>query len=364
MINKILRRIVLLSVLFSACAFAQEYPPVRQQKLNSPEFVQDRLVFRFDAGYASEVKLAGTWLESPRLMQKMPGGIWEFHTTGLTSGLYSYHFIVDGVITNDRNNALSYLDGSEVENYFVIDGANVERFKPVSRKGTIRKTSYWSSSLKSTRNVTVYLPHGYDPESEDTRYPAMYLLHDEGGNNDSWVSAGMLPLIMDKLIASGKAVPMVIVMPDCSGVDSDSRLMNSIVNELIPFVERNFPVIPSETKRCIAGVSAGGRLALEAAIKYYNRFDYICPMSCGVEDSSHLIDDLLRVKKSKIRLMWVGCGRFDNVAYPSSKLLHDKLSYVHLDHSFYLSSGGHDWGSWRQYLHTFTPLLFKYYTDD
>lgn len=352
----------LLSVLIPSALFSQDFPVEEPDGIFSPEFTGNKVVFRLFADAATEVFIDGSWLDSPRLMQKMPGGVWEYHTFGLKPDMYSYSFIVDGVAAADPNNPLSYRDGARMENYFFVNGHAIERYRAVPDAGTVVRTSFHSNAFRSERDLAVYLPaeYGSNPRKE---YPVLYLLHGEGGDEDSWIYAGKAPQILDYLIGSGKALPMIVVMPDCSGNVSGSIMMSSIVNEVVPFVESHFRAAPSETRRGIAGIGAGGRLAIRSSVLYLNRFDYICALSCGVEDNGHLVDDFLKVKQSKVRLFWVGCGRMDDVAYESSKLLHDTLSYVHLDHTFYLSHGGHSWSNWRQYLFTFVPLIFKYYTD-
>lgn len=352
----------LLSVILPSALLSQDFPVEEPGGILSPELTEGKVVFRLWADYASEVLLDGSWLGSARPMQKMPGGIWEYHTTGLKPDMYTYSFIVDGVRIADPNNVQSSRDGSNVESFFFLDGPATDRYRHTPAAGTVVKASYHSRAFLSERNIVVYLPAEYasNPKKE---YPVLYLLHGEGGDEESWVNAGKAPQILDYLIRAGKALPMIVVMPDCSGVSSESILMSSIVNELIPYVESHYRAISSETKRGIAGIGAGGRLALHSSVLYLNRFDYICPMGCGTDDNGHLVDDFLKVKQSKVRLFWVGCGRFDSTAYEPSKLLHETLSYIHLDHTFYLGNGGHDWGSWRQFLYTFAPLVFKYYTD-
>lgn len=352
----------LLSVILPSGLLSQDFPAREPDGILSPEISGEKVVFRFYADFASEVFLDGDWLDSPRLMQKMPGGVWEFHMSGMRPGMYSYRFIVDGEIADDPHNSKKYRDGSRIDSYFYIEGPATARFKHSSKAGTLLKTCYYSSILKSDRNISVYLPAEYD-SNQNKNYPVLYLLHDESGDWESWANAGMAPQILDHLIGAGRAVPMIVVMPDCSGNVSDNLLMSSIMNEIIPFVESRYRALRSETKRGIAGIGAGGRLAIQSSIMYLNKFDYIGALSCGVEDNGHLVDDFLKVKQSRIRLFWVGCGRLDNMSYNPSKLLHDTLSYIHLDHSFYLGNGGYDWSSWRQFFYTFAPLIFKYYTD-
>ena len=191
---------------------------------------------------------------------------------------------------------------------------------------------------------------------------------------------GRIAQVLDRLIETGRAVPMIAVMPNCDPVmqaaptlglpevhnsrtASSSVFMSSFVNEIIPFVQANYRAIPRKSARAACGIGAGGTVVINTAIMYTNLFDFVLPLSCGVEDNGHLVDDFLRIKKAGIKLFWTGCGTSDQVAYAPSQTLHETLSYIHLDHTFYVMTGGRDWSCWRQFLNNFAPMIFKYYTD-
>ena len=134
--------------------------------------------------------------------------------------------------------------------------------------------------------------------------------------------------------------------------------MSSFINEIIPYVESHYRAVPKKAARAACGIGTGGTTVINAAVMYPTLFDFVLPLSCGVEDNGHLVDDFLRVKKAGVKLFWTGCGTMDTVAYGPSRTLHDTLSYIHLDHTFFMMTGGRDWTVWRHFLTNFAPMIF------
>lgn len=347
-------------------------------QLVSPEISGDEVTLRFVGEYASEVKVAGNWLDTPMVMNKHDG-VWELTFKGLLPDCYSYKYIVDGVEALDPSNPSVQRDGGRYMNLFVTEGSRAQNFVQGSRRGTVRYVWYDSAVLGTNRRMAVYTPYGYET-SPDKRYPVLYLFHGEGHDEESWLSMGRVAQVLDNLIRQGRAVPMIVVMPNCNPAEqaartfdlpqtsksrtvSDMVFVSSFIHEIMPYVESNYRTIPKKDSRCVAGMGWGGSQILNAVVLYPNLFSYICPFSCGVEDNGHLNEDFLRVKKSGVKLFWTGCGTSDTDVYGPSKLLHDTLNYIHLDHTFYVNNGGNDWKTWRLYLNNFVPLIFKYYKD-
>lgn len=343
----------------------------------SPEVKGDTVVFRFQADYATIVQLKGTWSlpdAEPMRMYKDFNGLWELSVVGLRPDLYSYYFIVDGVRTFDPNNTLVRRDGTEYENFLYLNGPRTTNYKAASQRGTVSHIWYQSRELGGSRRLTVYTPYGYE-KNRTKYYPVLYLLHGEGQDEESWLSIGSAAQILDNLIHSGRAVPMIVVMPngnadqqasdklglprtDPKFVTKDS-FTNSLVKEIIPFVEKNYRVLSKKSMRGIAGVDMGGHQALDACILRPELFDYMCFLGSGEKSRESLQSDLLRIKKPKFKLIWQGCGVSD-AAYNDVKNLHDELETVAMDNTMYISDGGHEWRNWRLYLSNFVPILFKY----
>ena len=188
---------------------------------------------------------------------------------------------------------------------------------------------------------------------------------------------GRAAQILDNLIEQGKAVPMIVVMPngnpnqqaastiglkntalDMRAPENANAYVKSLVNEIIPFIEKNYRAIPKKSARAISGLSMGGGHTTSATILYPNTFDYICPLSCGIRESDHLDADLQGIKKAGYKLYWIGCGKAD-FAWPGTEILDQALTRNGMEHTLYSSTGGHEWKNWRLYLNTFAQLLFK-----
>ncbi|MCQ2239737.1 MAG: esterase, partial [Bacteroidaceae bacterium] len=180
--------------------------------------------------------------------------------------------------------------------------------------------------------------------------------------------------ILDNLIEQGKAEPMIVVMPNGNPNQQAANTMGlpttqmnyrdpanrnayvrSLCEEIVPFIQKNFRTIAKPEKRAIAGLSMGGGHTISASTLYPALFDYICPLSAA---GSATVEDLQNLKKAGVKLYWVGCGKTDFLWEGNQKLIAN-LKEAGLDHTFYVSEGGHTWANWRLYLQTFAPLLFK-----
>ncbi len=375
------RPILLLATLLAAILpiSAQEFTNFRiPERIVSPETAGDTVILRFAGEYVSDVRVDGSWSQAPVPMTKREG-VWELRLVGLQGDFYTYRFMADGVPSLDPSNRNVQYHGTDYRNFFIVDGPRSQGYVQASHRGEVSFVWYDSKLMGTNRRMAVYTPYGYGRDKRQ-QYPVLYLLHDEGDNEEAWLTMGRIAQVLDRLIETGRAVPMIAVMPNCDPVmqaaptlglpevhnsrtASSSVFMSSFVNEIIPFVQANYRAIPRKSARAACGIGAGGTVVINTAIMYTNLFDFVLPLSCGVEDNGHLVDDFLRIKKAGIKLFWTGCGTSDQVAYAPSQTLHETLSYIHLDHTFYVMTGGRDWSCWRQFLNNFAPMIFKYYTD-
>ena len=377
-----MKRLLFLAVLLSASVLSlsgQDFTNFRiPEKIVSPEFRADTVILRFPGEYASDVRLDGGWMQTPAPMTKREG-VWEIKLAGLPGDFYSYRFIVDGVETLDPSNPCMQGAGSEFRNYFILEGARSASYQEARHRGDVSFVWYDSRLIGSNRRMAVYTPYGYNKDKRK-QYPVLYLLHDKGDDEESWLNMGRVAQVLDRLIEQGRAVPMIVVMPNCNSVAqaspwlgipeeytprtvSSSVFMSSFINEIIPYVQANYRAIPRKSARAVAGIGTGGTTVINTAVMHPDLFDFVLPLSCGVEENGRLTEDFMRIKRAGIKLFWTGCGTWDTVAYAPSQRLHETLSYIHLDHTFYVMTGGRDWMIWRQFLCNFTPMIFKYYTD-
>ena len=348
-----------------------------RKQIVSPEIKGDSVTFRLNANYATQVQLFGNWMPYGQTIDLKKGndGIWETTIKAPYAEIYTYNFFVDGVSVNDPQNFMVQRDGTRYLNMLFVPGERSSVYNESSKRGTVEQRWYDSKSLGINRRMTVYLPYGYEKSKE--KYPVLYLLHGGGGDEEAWSSMGRAAQILDNLIEQGKAKPMIIVMPngnpnqqaastlgletttlDTRAPENANAYVKSLVNEIVPFIEKNYRAIPKKASRAIAGLSMGGGHTTSATILFPNTFDYICPMSCGIRESDHLDADLQGIKKAGYKLYWVGCGE-DDFAMPGTKILDAALTRNGMEHTLFTSDGGHEWKNWRLYLQTFAQLLFK-----
>ena len=351
-----------------------------QKPVISPEVKNDSVTFRLKADYATIVKLSGSWMPNPWGgtidMTRGENNVWEVTIPCPEPEIYTYNFVADGVSVNDPQNVMVQRDGSRYLNMLLIDGERTENYKPANKRGTISHPWYDSEILGLNRRLTVYTPYGYEANTK-TKYPVLYLLHGAGGDEEAWSSMGRTAQILDNLIEKGLAKPMIVVMPNGNGnqpaaqtyglpnAEMDWRdpatrnnYVKSLVEEIVPFIEKNYRVVAKKSHRAIAGLSMGGGHTISASGMYPGTFDYICPLSMGAQRTPELDAQLQGIKKAGYKLYWLACGNTDFL-FENANELDKALTANGLEHTYYVSEGGHVWANWRLYLNTFAPLLFK-----
>jgi len=320
-------------------------------------------------------------------MVKNDTGLWSITVGPLSPELYSYTFLIDGVRVLDPGNPHVKRDGVRNESMLLIPGMESDLYMVNDvPHGSLTKLWYKSPSLKLDRRMYVYTPAGYESSTE--KYPVFYLLHGGGGDEDAWTTLGRTCQIMDNLIAQGKAKPMIVVMPNgnpgqaaapgeapvtaVSGAASAPFDMGrglfeeSLVKDIIPYIESHYRVLADKDNRALAGLSMGGMQTLNTTGKYPVMFSYIGVMSMGLPDLIRmgLENDpeqdakFEAVLNSGYKLYWVACGK-DDFLYQSVIDLRAKLDQHNFNYTYRESSGGHTWANWRIYLSEFAPMLFK-----
>jgi enterochelin esterase family protein len=360
-------------------SYGQELANFRRAPVVSPEIGEKTITFRMSAPQAKLVRLYGSWMrsfDSSLNMNKDTAGIWVVSIPKPAAELYTYNFIVDGFTVNDVNNVFLQRDGTRYLSVLLVPGDLTANYFEAGKRGNLRKVWYNSPTIGTTRRMYVYTPYGYENGTES--YPVLYLLHGGGGDEDAWATMGRACQILDNLIEKKLAVPMICVMPNGNPSQEAARTtllqekvldrnapgvanlyINSIVKDIIPYIEKNFRVIAKPEARAVSGLSMGGGHTLSVTNEYPGVFGYICPLSMGVRDTQTDIDAKLQgVKKAGYKLYWIGCGSEDFV-YEMAKSLDAALKRNGLEHTFHVTTGGHTWANWRIYLNTFAPLLFK-----
>jgi enterochelin esterase-like enzyme len=384
-LNKVLISGLLSGLLLVAQPARRE--PTPNDTLKSPEVMPDHHVtFRIYAPKASEVSVSGDWITQGRgtggKLEKDQKGVWSITVGPLVPDLYSYSFTVDGVRTIDPKNAFIKQGEASLDNMLMVDGeeAAYEANRPVPH-GQIHIDWYESNVLDKMRSMHVYTPPGY--EAGSAKYPVFYLLHGGGDEDSGWSTVGRAGFILDNLLAAKKAKPMIVVMPNGSmpraavvpGVAPDpmaqraaqQRFVDELLNNVMPYVEKNYRVIANRDNRAIAGLSMGAGQTLAVAPTHLDKFAYIGVWSGGVNAAA--TDDFLKrnapffespEKTNKmVKVLWVAAGSNDTLAGPGTKHLAEILDEHGIKHEYRESEGGHTWINWRHYLNDYSQLLFQ-----
>jgi enterochelin esterase family protein len=372
---------VLVVVVAASAAPAQ--PPrqaaVAPPPVVSPEIAAERdVTLRLRAPRADQVMLTsggdipGVPFEAGLAMAKGADGVWQIKLPSIESGAYRYRFDVDGVPTADPNNPLTSQANGNSWSLFYVPGGKLTDTRRVPH-GAVAEVTYHSTALGRDRRMHVYTPPGYE-RSRDT-YPVLYLLHGAGDSDDAWSTVGRAGFIVDNLIASRDAVPMIVVMPD--GHTERFRIgggrplsitdfVREFSTDIKPHVEASYRVRTDRASTAIAGLSMGGAQTLDIAIDNLDDFAYVGVFSSGVfgsgdsaqwEDSHRKqLDDT--APKRGLELVWFSTGK-DDFLIETTRATVAMLERHGFEVSYEESAGGHTWDNWRDYLGQFAPLLFK-----
>lgn len=356
---------ILLNILFLFSVIILAAQPPRAPSISSPDVHADNsITFRFYSKTAQKVSVSGEFLKNPVDLVKDTAGIWSVTVPSVTPDIYPYSFTVDGVQIADPNN--TYIFANERFKRSIVE---IKGDKPLVHSlqnvphGKISYRLYKSSTLGVTRQLLVYTPPGLDINGT-TKYPVLYLIHGGSDTEETWTKVGKANFIADNLIAQGKAKPMIIVMPYGNVRPSPMPdFTKDMVNDIIPFIESNYPVMKESNGRAVAGFSVGGGQTLNIGLTNTDKFSYICsyaPFTATDEFKKNFTDwapnaDAIN-KQLKLFTIHVGTEDFlyesvkKNIAFFEEKKIKVKPYFV---------SGGHTWMNCKQYLATTLQEVFK-----
>ncbi|MEK6481386.1 alpha/beta hydrolase-fold protein [Catalinimonas sp. 4WD22] len=238
-------------------------------------------------------------------------------------------------------------------------------------KGKIDSIQYESKTVGTNRQALVYTPPGY---SKKKKYPVLYLLHGIGGDEKEWLRGADPQVILDNLYAEGKIEPMIVIMPNGRAMKDDRAVGNvfapekveafatfekDLLNDLIPFVEKKYPVLADREHRAIAGLSMGGGQSLNFGMGNLDQFAWVGGFSSAPNTKAPevLVPDPEKAKE-KLKLLWISCG-VDDGLLSFSQRTHEYLFRHDVPHIYYLEPGGHDFKVWKNGLYMFSQFLFK-----
>ena len=237
--------------------------------------------------------------------------------------------------------------------------------------GKIDTIHYYSKTVDTTRRALIYTPPGY---SKKKKYPVLYLLHGIGGDEFEWLHGGKPEMILDNLYAKGKIEPMIVVLPNGRAMKDDSPGKNifdsakvkafatfekDLLNDLIPYIEKNYPVYTDREHRAIAGLSMGGGQSLNFGLGNLDKFAWIGAFSAApnTKTPEELVPNPDKVRK-ELKLLWISCGDSDRLI-TFSKRTHDYLEKNNIPHIYYIEPGVHEFKVWKNGLYMFSQLIFK-----
>ena len=371
-------------------------------QVESPVINEDGTVtFRYQAPKAVKVTVSGDFLptqvidtpfgkfEGPGVAELKEGknGVWEYTTDfKVAPEMYNYTFNVDGLNLIDNNNMWVNRDVSSLTSAFIMPGGRADLYTIQDvPHGTVSKVWYDSAVAGFDRRLSVYTPAGYNPCGK-TRYPVLYVLHGIGGDEDAWLEQGRAAQILDNLIASGQAKPMIVVFTNgnisqeaAPGQNSTGYVRPTMqlpktmegtfetsFPEIVKFIDANYKTIAKKQSRAICGLSMGGFHTLYISLNYPDMFNYSGMFSAAIGVDGQQMCPMYENFDAKLAtyfskkpaLLWIGCGKTDFL-YKSNIDFMAKMDANGQPYKYMETEGGHIWRNWRIYLSEFVPLLFK-----
>ena len=374
--------VIFFITLFAGVSMASAQENLWQDRsVTSPEVLEDgSVVFRYFAPDVERVEVVGDFMLGAQTMTMNEEGVWEFRTEPLASEYYTYTFTVDGNAgVLDRANVYTVRDVGTIMNYFIVGGGQGDLYKSQRvPHGAVSRV--WATPESSARRMTVYTPAGY--EADYRNYPVLYLLHGMGGDEEAWVATGRVAEIMDNLIAEGKIVPMIVVMPNgCMRHDaapgysaegfykpymsgSMDGSFEEYFDDIVEWVDAHYRTYPTKERRAIAGLSMGGFHAMQISKLYPDMFDYVGLFSAaiyrgdeGVAMYENLEEAIAEQFAKGVALYWIGIGK-DDFLYDENVKFRALLDSKEYEYEYVESDGGHTWRNWRCYLTQFAERLF------
>lgn len=250
-------------------------------------------------------------------------------------------------------------------------GTGFDELREQIPHGKIDTIQYSSKTVGTKRKALVYTPPGF---SKKKKYPVLYLLHGIGGDEKEWLNGGTPQVILDNLYSENKLAPMIVVMPNGRAMKDDRAIGNifdgekvqafstfekDLLTDLIPFIEKTYPVIKEREHRALAGLSMGGGQSLNFGLGNLDTFAWVGGFSSAPNTKAPelLVPDPEKAK-AKLKLLWISCGLDDNLMSFSERT-HTYLQKNNVPHIFYVEPGGHDFKVWKNDLFMFSQLLFK-----
>jgi enterochelin esterase-like enzyme len=413
--------IVSLALLAGLSASAQTTQSARPSPLNFPGIQYPRLeadgrvTFHFNAPDAQKVQVS--IVSRTFDMTKNADGVWTYTSEQQAPGYHNYWMLVDGAIVLDPNTE-AYIGYGHMCNGFEVPDPEGDFYalKDVPHGNLLIKNYYAKETTNGWRRIFVYTPPGYEKDTT-TRYPVLYLQHGGGEDQRVWTEMGHANLIMDNLIAAGKAKPFIIVMETSAvgggmgpgpGMGGGRRGRGAfggtnapfarggtnalfarggtnapggrgrggrggmgmfgmggpgggpygqlMTKDLIPWIDSTFRTLSDQPHRAMAGLSMGGMQTHNVTMANLDKFSHIGLFSGGTISTNEITD--VAAFKKQVKVLFTSCGSLESPA--SLKTAQAALDQIGVKCTVYVSPGtAHEWQTWRRSLREFAPLLFR-----
>lgn len=234
--------------------------------------------------------------------------------------------------------------------------------------GKLEMIDYDSKTVGATRHMQVYTPPGYSAEK---KYPVLYLLHGIGGDETEWQRFAQPEVLLDNLIADGKAVPMIVVMPNGRAQKNDRAegdvfksapafavFERDLLDDVIPAIESRYSAQADREHRALAGLSMGGGQSLNFGLAHTDTFAWIGGFSSApnTKQPEELLPDPAAAKD--LKLLWLSCGNKDGLIRISQGV-HAYLKQQDVPHIWHVAPHAHDADQWKQDLYYFAQKVFQ-----
>ncbi|MFC1551169.1 alpha/beta hydrolase-fold protein [Candidatus Latescibacterota bacterium] len=349
---------------FQAHPSPYNFPGVEYPRIES----DSRVTFSFNAPDAAKVQVAIA--NVPLDMVKDADGVWTITTEPQDPGYHNYWMLVDGALVLDpRTDA--FIGYGHMCNGFEIPAADQDFYTPKDvPHGNVLVDHYFAKASDSWRRIFVYTPPDYETNSS-ARYPVLYLQHGGGEDERVWIEMGRTNVILDNLIAEGKANSMIIVMessavgppPVRRNADGSRRRFTFdaferlLIDELIPYIDANYRTLSDQPHRAMSGLSMGGMQTKQITLANLNVFSHIGIFSGGSIVPSDITD--MDVFKQKVKLVFTSYGSLERGAATGLESS-ESLKQAGINSTYYESpQSAHEWQAWRRSIYQFAPLLFR-----
>jgi len=351
-------------------------PPV------SPQLQPDgTVIFQLAMPNAAKVELHLEGTKDPVPMTKSADGTWSVTVPGLAPQYYSYSFKVDGTDVLDPHNVTLKPSFFSVQNVFLVPGHPPMAWEPANvPHGVVHHHYYRSNIVGINSEYYVYTPPNFESKK---KYPVLYLLHGYSDDPSAWTSMGKANVILDNLIAQGKARPMIVVMPLGYGtmdmitrgwtawrdpelvIRNFTRFSDALLQEVMPLVKQQYPISDKSQEHAIAGLSMGGAESLLVGLNHTSDFAYVGAFSAGGLGQGNYDPSFPGITaqsgaeiKGKLRVLWIACGTEDGL-FPANQKFITWLKEKGLEPTTIQTPGMHAWMVWRENLTNFASLLFQ-----